>query len=353
MTISPDQPGTLPGTVSASLSASSEAGGVISVRGLTKDFGNFRAVDNLTFDVLPGRVTGFLGPNGAGKTTTMRMLLGLAKPTSGTATISGMAYSEIPNPIQVVGAALEATSFHPSRTALDHLRTYAPYASSTANPPGKGVSSPGASDARCLELLDQVGIADAAKRPVGKFSLGMRQRLALACTLLGDPQVLLLDEPSNGLDPEGIRWLRGFLRYLAAEGKTILVSSHLLSEVQQSVDDVVIIGHGKLVHASSMTELTKLASTKVHLASPNAAGLAALVAAQGWTASNSSGDGTSIEIAHLTTTQVGAAAFAAGLELHALTDRSETLEDIFLRMVDSVRPPAAPAVPSTPTGAVA
>ena len=302
--------------------------GTVSVRNLTKHFGSIRAVDDLSFDIRPGRVTGFLGPNGSGKTTTLRMLLGLATPTSGTATISGRTYGEISQPLREVGAALEATSFHPGRTALDHLRTYAPYA--------------GADDARCLGLLEQVGLGPAARRRVGGYSLGMRQRLALATTLLGDPQVLLLDEPSNGLDPEGIRWLRGFLRHLAGLGKTVLVSSHMLSEVQQSVDDVIIIAAGRLVHASSMEELGALASTTTLLASPDAAGLAALLDARQWTprspaqtTTDLGGSTTTVELDDVTPAEVGAAAHAAGLELHTLMDKSEGLEDIFLRMIAS------------------
>jgi len=293
--------------------------GTVSLRGLTKRFGAVTAVDHLTVDVLPGRVTGFLGPNGAGKTTTLRMLLGLASPTSGTATISGQTYQHLEDPLREVGAALEATSFHPGRSGLDHLRTYAPYA--------------GADDARCHELLEQVGLQAAGRRRVGGYSLGMRQRLALATTLLGDPQVLLLDEPANGLDPEGIRWLRGFLRHLAAQGKTVLVSSHMLSEVQQSVDDVVIIAQGRLVHSSSMAELSALAAPRVAVASPDAAGLARLVAHQGWHVSSLTPDGRTVEVDHVSTSQVGSAAFAAGLELHTLMDRTDSLEDLFLRLV--------------------
>ena len=173
------------------------------------------------------------------------MLLGLVRPTSGTATIGGQTYDQIRRPQQTVGAALEAASFHPGRTALDHLRLFTPQA--------------GVPDARAAQVLELVGLSDVAHRRVGGFSLGMRQRLALATTLLGDPRVLLLDEPANGLDPEGIRWLRGFLRALAAEGRTVLVSSHVLSEVEQTVDDVVIIARGRLAHASSLTDLARMA----------------------------------------------------------------------------------------------
>ena len=303
------------------------APGTVSVRGLTKTFGTVTAVDDLSFDVLPGRVTGFLGPNGAGKTTTLRMLLGLATPTSGTATISGRAYADIPDPLREVGAALEATSFHPGRTGLDHLRTYAPYA--------------GADDARCQELLEQVGLGAAGRRRVGGYSLGMRQRLALATTLLGSPRVLLLDEPSNGLDPEGIRWLRGFLRHLAAQGMTVLVSSHMLSEVQQSVDDVVIIAGGRLVHASSMAELSALASPRVAVTSPDGPALDRLAAEHRWHVSSRSADGTTLEVDHVSTAQVGAAAFAAGVELHGLLDKTDSLEDLFLRLVQPTTSGAA------------
>ncbi len=211
------------------------------MRDLTKRFGSFTAVDNLSFTVEPGRITGFLGPNGAGKTTTLRMLLGLVKPTSGTATIGGRRYHDIEQPMGMVGSALEATNFHPGRTGRDHLRVLADTA--------------GVSDKRVDEMLELVGIPAAARKRAGGYSMGMRQRLGLAAAMLGDPQVLILDEPANGLDPEGIRWLRGFLRHLAGQGKTILISSHMLQEVEQTVDDVVIITNGKLVRQGAMTDL--------------------------------------------------------------------------------------------------
>ncbi|AEE46777.1 ABC transporter ATP-binding protein [Cellulomonas fimi] len=300
----------------------------IRVDHLSKSFGQVRAVDDLSFEVHPGRVTGFLGPNGAGKTTTLRMLLGLVRPTSGTATIGGLPYGRIRRPLRTVGAALEAASFHPGRTALDHLRTYAPQV--------------GVPDPRAQEVLDLVGLTDAARRRVGGFSLGMRQRLALATTLLGDPPVLLLDEPANGLDPEGIRWLRGFLRALAAEGRTVLVSSHVLSEVEQTVDDVVIIARGRLVHASSLADLARLARPHVTVASPDAAGLAALVERAGW--SRAPGGRTlapgAVELVDVDAATVGAAAFGARLELHELSTRDPGLEGLFLELVDG---PAADA----------
>ncbi|MFF1528456.1 ABC transporter ATP-binding protein [Cellulomonas sp. NPDC058312] len=314
----------------------------IEVSHLTKTFGQVRAVDDLSFTVRPGRVTGFLGPNGAGKTTTLRMLLGLVQPTSGTATIQGRRYTELDRPMRTLGAALEAADFHPGRTALDHLRVYAPQA--------------GVPDARAAEVLDLVGLGAAAKRRVGGFSLGMRQRLALATTLLGDPPVLLLDEPANGLDPEGIRWLRDLLRALAAQGRTVLVSSHVLSEVQQTVDDVVIIAGGRLVHASTLEELSRLAESRVRVASPDAAGLDALVARSGWQrAALPQGPGLA-ELVGTDVSTVGHAAFAAGLELHELAPHAVGLEDVFLRLT-APRPAdrphgahAAPAAPGAPAG---
>jgi ABC-2 type transport system ATP-binding protein len=202
----------------------------ITVNGLSKRFGDVLAVDNLSFDVQQGTVVGFLGPNGAGKTTTLRMLLGLVTPTAGTATFGGRAYRELPAPTRTVGAVLEASGFHPGRSARNHLRVLA--------------TAAGIPHGRVDEVLGQVGLADAAGRRVGGFSLGMRQRLGLAAALLGDPAVLLLDEPANGLDPEGIHWLRGLIRRQADEGRTVLVSSHVLAEVAQTVDQVVIIAPG-------------------------------------------------------------------------------------------------------------
>jgi ABC-2 type transport system ATP-binding protein len=213
----------------------------IDVQGLTKRFGHFTAVDDLSFTVEPGRITGFLGPNGAGKTTTLRMLLGLVRPTSGTATIGGRRYHDIPTPMRVVGSALEATSFHPGRSGRDHLRVLA--------------ATAGVGDRRVDEMLELVGIPAAARKRTSGYSMGMRQRLGLAAAMLGDPQVLVLDEPANGLDPEGIRWLRRFLRHLSLQGRTVLVSSHMLQEVEQTVDDVVIIANGRLVRQGPMREL--------------------------------------------------------------------------------------------------
>jgi ABC-2 type transport system ATP-binding protein len=214
----------------------------IKIRGLVKRFGQVTAVDGLSFDVRPGTVTGFLGPNGAGKTTTLRMLLGLVTPDAGTATIDALAYRDLPEPAHSVGAVLEASGFYPGRTARAHLRIQAMAAE--------------ADPSRIEDVLGLVGLADAADRRIGGFSLGMRQRLGLATALIADPEVLILDEPANGLDPEGVRWLRGLLRDFAAEGGTVLVSSHLLAEVAQTVDAVVIIDHGRLVAQGPVAELT-------------------------------------------------------------------------------------------------
>jgi len=215
---------------------------VIEIRGLTKRFGPVLAVDRLSFDVEAGTVVGFLGPNGAGKTTTLRMLLGLVAPDAGTATINGRAYQDLPEPLHAVGAVLEASSFHPGRTARNHLRVQAMAAA--------------VDPARVGEVLELAGLSDAGDRRVGGFSLGMRQRLGLATALLTDPDLLILDEPANGLDPEGVRWLRDLLRGLAAGGATVLVSSHILAEAAQTVDSVVILDRGRLVAQSSLAELT-------------------------------------------------------------------------------------------------
>ena len=229
--------------------ASSVRGQRLEFTNLSKHFGTFRAVDDLSFAVSPGRITGFLGPNGAGKTTTLRMLLGLIRPTSGTATIGGQAYAHLADPTGTVGAALEATGFHPGRSGRNHLRTIS--------------AAAGIPDTRVDEVLEQTGIPAAADRRAGGYSMGMRQRLGLAAALLGDPDVLILDEPANGLDPEGIRWLRGLLRHLADEGRTVLISSHMLSEVEQTIDDLVIIANGRLVKEGVMAELSGSGGTLV------------------------------------------------------------------------------------------
>ena len=235
----------------------------IEVRGLSKHFGPVRAVDDLSFEVPFGRVTGFLGPNGSGKTTTLRILLGLVGANAGTATFSGVRYLDLDNPIREVGAVLEATSFHPTRRAGDHLKSIALAAKLPA--------------ARVGESLELVGLTDVARRRVGKFSLGMRQRLQLAGALLGDPRILILDEPANGLDPQGIQWLRTFIRHQASTGRAVLVSSHLLSEMEETVDEVVIVSQGRLVLQTTLADLATKAggSTGMRIRTPELARLAA------------------------------------------------------------------------------
>ncbi len=239
----------------------------ISVEHLTKRFGETLAVDDLSFEVDTGTITGFLGANGAGKTTTLRMLLGLVVPTAGRATVLGRRYAELDSPGRRVGAVLEASGAHPGRRGRDHLRVLA--------------TTAGIPHARADHVLGLVGLEDAATRRVGTYSLGMRQRLSLAGALLADPEVLLLDEPANGLDPSGIRWLRDFLRWLASEGKTILVSSHVLAEVAQTVDRVVIIARGRLVAHSTLADLVGNTAGAIRVRSPAARKLARLVKAAG------------------------------------------------------------------------
>jgi ABC-2 type transport system ATP-binding protein len=289
---------------------------VITIEGLTKRFGEVVAVDDLSFEVDQGTVVGFLGPNGAGKTTTLRMLLGLVTPTSGTARIDGKPYRALADPVRHVGAVLEASSFHPGRSARNHLRVVA--------------TAAGLSLARADQVLEQVGLAAAARRRVGGFSLGMRQRLGLAAALLGDPQVLILDEPANGLDPEGVHWLRGLLRHLADQGRTVLVSSHVLAEVAQTVDQVVIIAGGRLVTQSTLAALTARTEQLVRVRTPQAETLRPLLAAQGIQADP---DGANQLVAVGTTTEaVGQTAAAAGIVLYEMRAERSNLEDVFLQL---------------------
>ncbi|MEP7739103.1 ATP-binding cassette domain-containing protein [Nocardioides sp. 31GB23] len=292
------------------------------LEGLGKRFGAVQAVQDLSFTVAPGRVTGFLGPNGSGKTTTLRMLLGLTRPTTGRALVGDRPYAELPVPAAVVGAALEP-GFHPGRTARGHLEAWAPQV--------------GATRARCREVLAMVGLDQSAERRVGGFSLGMRQRLGLATALLADPPVLVLDEPANGLDPEGIKWLRGMLRHLAGEGRTVLVSSHVLGEVQHTVDDVVVIAQGRLVHASSLAGLAELAEPRTYVESPAPDRLTALVAEQGWATSPAPRGATGVLVEGVDAARVGAAAYAAGLELHQLASQGTDLEDVFFHLVETAQ----------------
>jgi ABC-2 type transport system ATP-binding protein len=289
---------------------------VITIEGLTKRFGDVLAVDNLSFEVDQGTVTGFLGPNGAGKTTTLRTLLGLITPTAGTARIDGRPYRELPDPIRHVGALLEASSFHPGRSARNHLRVVA--------------TAAGLPPARADQVLAQVGLAGAARRRVGGFSLGMRQRLGLATALLGDPRVLVLDEPANGLDPEGVHWLRGLLRHLADQGRTVLVSSHVLAEVAQTVDQVVIMADGRLVTQSTLAALTDQAKGAVRVRGADTQALRDLLAAQGagveLTASNE------LVASGISSEQIGRAAAAANIAIYEMRSESANLEEVFLQL---------------------
>jgi ABC-2 type transport system ATP-binding protein len=292
--------------------------GQIVVSGLTKHYGNVRAVDDLSFTVEPGRVTGFLGPNGAGKTTTLRMLLNLVTPTAGTATISGTRYADLPDPIRHVGAVLEASSAHKGRTGVNHLRVVC--------------AAAGLPMQRADEALALVGLTPAAKRKFKGYSLGMKQRLGIAAAMLGDPQVLMLDEPANGLDPEGIRWMRGFLKALAAEGRTVLVSSHLLSEMQLLADDVVIIAAGKLIRQGPMESVVgSMAHTaRVRVRTPQSDELVAALAEHD--AQVEPGEGGVLLVGGVDAPTVGRAALAAKIELHELTTERPDLEGVFLEL---------------------
>jgi ABC-2 type transport system ATP-binding protein len=288
----------------------------IAARGLTKRFGRVQAVDDLNFEVHPGRVTGFLGPNGAGKSTTMRMVLGLVRPTAGSATVLGLPYASIERPATAVGAVLEVQSFHPQRTARNHLRVLA--------------AASGVPDARVDEVLALVNLTDAAGRKAGGYSLGMRQRLGLAGALLGDPRVLILDEPANGLDPQGIRWLREFLREFAANGNAVLVSSHLLSEMAQMADEVIVIDHGRLVRQGSIADLTA-GHASVRVAAEEGAALRAALVAAGLELRV---DGEALVVTGADAGDVGRIVAAEGIALTQLTAQESTLEDAFLELTE-------------------
>src|SRR3954454_23790983 len=267
--------------------------------GLTKRYGDVTAVEDLSFEVRSGAVTGFLGPNGAGKTTTLRMVLGLARPTAGSSTILGRPFTELPAPAHSVGANLEICGMHPGRSGRNHLRALATFAGLPAS--------------RVDEVLDLVEMRDAADRRAGGYSTGMRQRLGLAATLLGDPEVLILDEPANGLDPQGIRWLRDFLRAAAAEGRTVLVSSHVLSEVEQTVDDVVVIHRGRLVESGPIAGL--VTGQGVRVRSPRAAELATALERSG---AEVRAQGALLQVQGRTAEEIGDLAFAIGVPVHEL-----------------------------------
>ncbi len=295
----------------------------IELRGLTKRFGDVLAVDDLSAVAQPGQVTALLGPNGAGKTTTLRMLLGLVAPSGGTATFGGRRYIELPDPVRQVGAVLEASGYHPGRTALDHLRILA-----TASRLPKGAP---------MRVLDETGLVEAARRRVGGFSLGMRQRLGIAAAMLGDPAVLVLDEPTNGLDPPGVRWLRGYVRERADEGRTVLLSSHALSEVELIADHVLVMAHGRLLRSSSLAALRAEAGVGSRVRTPDPERLGAALDAAGlshrrtdnWVAVDA------------TPEQVGELAALHRIVLHGLEGTAD-LERAFFRLTQEPHPPVAP-----------
>jgi len=289
---------------------------VIEVEGLTKRFGEVEAVAGLSFQLGEGTVTGFLGPNGAGKTTTLRMILGLVVPTSGRATVLGRPYRELSRPVTRVGAVLEASGFHPGRRAVDHLRVHA--------------TAAGLPAARVGEVLEVVGLSGSARRRVKGFSLGMRQRLSLAVALLGDPRILVLDEPANGLDPEGIHWLRRLLRRRADEGGTVLVSSHVLTEVAQTVDDVLIISRGRLVAHGPLAEVTGRALPAVRVRTPEPQALRQALAARGVTAEVRGPD---VVVAVETDSEtITLTAAGRGIVIYEMADERASLEEAFLAL---------------------
>ncbi len=296
---------------------------VIESASLSKRYGDVLAVDDLSFNIEAGTITGFLGPNGAGKSTTLRMLLGLAKPTLGHATIFGKPYGELEEPALRVGAVLEATDFHPGRSGRDHLRMLS-----------RAVGLP---DQRADDVLELVELQEAARRRVKGYSLGMRQRLGLASALLGDPDLLVLDEPANGLDPEGVRWLRDFLRDFASRGRTVLISSHVLAEIAQTVDRVLIINHGRLITESTLEELTARVGGVVRVQSTKPDHLALALHREGIATSRPNdhtllAQGTARE-------RVGDIALAEGIAIHELLTEGSSLEEVFLDLTSEVVAP--------------
>jgi ABC-2 type transport system ATP-binding protein len=295
-------------------------GPMIELAGLTKVFGRTRAVDDLSCSIEPGMVTGFLGPNGAGKTTTMRLILGLDHPSAGTATIGGQTYRRLADPLRVVGALLDARQAHPNRSARNHLRWIA----STNRIPAKRVD----------EVLEMVGLSSVAGKKAGTLSLGMGQRLGIAAALLGDPPVLLFDEPANGLDPEGIRWVRTLMRTLAAEGRTVFVSSHLLAEMANTADRLVVIGRGKLIASTTVSEfVSRSGADTVRVRSPQLEHLSKVLTAAGLTTHPESGNsallvrGAPIEV-------IGNLAARNGVTLHELTAQRASLEEAYMKLTD-------------------
>jgi ABC-2 type transport system ATP-binding protein len=317
-----------------------DGSGRIVVRNLTKRFGPVEAVRDLSFTVEPGQVTGFLGPNGAGKTTTLRAALGLLTPSDGEVTVNGVRYEQLGRPAKVVGALLDSNAFHNSRRARAHLRIY--------------TAAIGVPDQRADEVLALVGLSDAANRKIGGFSLGMRQRLALATALLGDPRILILDEPGSGLDPEGVAWLRGFMRSFAGSGRTVLVSSHQLAEVAQTVDQVVIISQGARVFEGKLDQLRGDTQERVHVRCSDPARLATALAAHGVTDIQSTPDD-GLTITGAPSVTVGDVALAAGVAIYRMAQERTDLEQQFLQLTTAQYQPRAPygqpGYPPAPPGA--
>ena len=295
---------------------------VVQCDSLSKRYGDVLAVDDLTFAIEAGTITGFLGPNGAGKSTTLRMLLGLAKPSAGHATIFGSPYDQLEMPALRIGAVLEATDFHPGRSGRDHLRMLS--------------QAVGLSDARVDEVLTLVELQGAARRRVKGYSLGMRQRLGLAAALLGNPDLLVLDEPANGLDPEGVRWLRDFLRAFASGGRTVLISSHVLAEVAQTVDQILIINHGRLVAESTLDDLTARVGGAVRVQSPELDKLAETLGREGIVISRSNDH--ALLAKGTTRERVGDLALAAGIAIYELVTEGSSLEEVFLDLTSEEAP---------------
>ena len=304
---------------------------MISLRGLTKQYGSTRAVDDLTFDVQPGRVTGFLGPNGAGKSTTMRLMLGLERPTAGTVTIQGGPYVDIRRPLFHVGALLDAKAFHTDRTAFHHLRCLA--------------LSNHIPTSRVHDVLDQVGLSDVAGRRAGTFSLGMSQRLGIAAALLGDPPILLFDEPVNGLDAEGIYWIRTLLRQLASEGRTVFISSHLMSEMALTADHLIVVGRGRLIADTDVDDFIRTSQLgRVVVRSPHLNQLATVLTDAGATCTTDPHTPDTATVTGLTDTEVGDLAASNHLTIHGLAVEDASLEAAFMALTqDSVEFRAEPA----------
>jgi ABC-2 type transport system ATP-binding protein len=292
---------------------------MIEVTGLSKHYGDRVAVDDLTFTIKPGTVTGFLGPNGAGKSTTMRLILGLDRPTSGTATVNGKQYRDLVAPLHEVGALLEARAVHTGRSGYNHLLALA--------------QTHGIPRSRVAEVIELVGLESVARKRVGGFSLGMGQRLGVAAALLGDPATVVLDEPANGLDPEGIRWIRNLLKGLAAEGRTVFLSSHLMSEMEQTADHLIVIGRGRLIADTDVASFVAQASSgaPVRVRSPQLGELASALTTTDATRADRTDDG-ALQVYGLTAEQVGELAAAQQIVLHELTTVQVSLEDAFMSL---------------------